>query len=522
MPSGSYSWLSLSTAINQLGQRLNVVPSASSFWTTAELQIYLTTALQMYNCFTWQWRTDFAFNPTSLWNSLGSITGSPRLRTTTDTTVYTELEYLLMEPPSGSTWTGTNQFSISVLAQALQRRRDEILQVTNANQGLLPAIGLTPGTTRTLLPQQVLDVERVRYLPVIVNTTGTASSGAMSIAVASTVGVAVGQIVSAVNVNYWTTVTGIGIGSVTISLPTAGVVSGAIQFLQPSTLYRDDTVAQEFYEAPLYQQPAGTPNTFSLSSEPPLSFNVDIPPNNAGTYEAIVTQTGSPFNPPTPTLIGIPNDFAWVLEWGALADLLGQEAESTDRERADYCLKRYQDGLQLMLRSPWIELGKINGQAVNCDSIVDTDRYMPEWDSNPTGFGPVIVTGGIDLIAAPLGGSVSVTVLGNAPILDSTNTYLQISQADADIMFDLAQARAMFKVAGEEWKQALELEQRAIQGCMAQNSRLKSLGAFSDILIQRGTAQERSMNRYNSADEQRQKRRAERLSQFVGTVGDRD
>jgi hypothetical protein len=155
------------------------------------------------------------------------------------------------------------------------------------------------------------------------------------------------------------------------------------------------------------------------------------------------------------------------------------------------------DGLQLMLKTPWIELGKVNRQAVSCDSIADTDRYSPEWDSNPTGFGPVIVTGGIDFFAAPVNCNVGMTVLGNAPVPSVGTDYLQISRSDADIMFNFAQSRAMFKVSGAEWKASLELEKEAIMACSSENVRLKSLGAFSDVLIERGQAQERSMNRYN-------------------------
>jgi hypothetical protein len=388
------------------------------------------------------------------------MAGSPRLRTITDVEVYAELEFMLLEPSNlTGTWTGTNQFSLSVMSQALQRRRDEIIQITNCNQQLLPNIPLTPNTIRTELPDNVIDVERVRYIP-----GGQLAGG------------------------YGTG--GYGEGGYGVGNFTGGP--------SPVTLYRDDTVAQEFYEAPLYQLNPGTPQTFSLSSEPPLSWQVDIPPNQPGTYEAIVLQSGAPFNPPTPTLLGIPDDFVFVLEFGALADLLGQESESTDHERADYCMKRYQEGLELMLKTPWIELGKINGVAVSCDSIADTDRYDPEWDSNPTGFGPVIVTGGPDWIAAPVGSGVGVTVLGNAPITDSTGTYIQCSRSDFDIILDLSQSRAMFKVGGAEFKAALELEKRAILACMAENTRLKSQGNFSDVLDERGQAQERAQNRYNS------------------------
>jgi hypothetical protein len=499
---GSYSWLSLSSAISQLGQRLNITPSTTSFWTAAELQVYISQALRQYNVLTYCWRQDFNYNSSILWNSLGSLAGSPRLRTITDLSCYAELEYLLLEPSNTTgTWTGTNQFSLSVLSQALQRRRDEMIQVSNCNQSLMANIPLIPNAVpplgRTQLPDNVIDVERVRYLSALASPTGTALAGVQTISVSNTYGIANGQLIYGTGIALGTTVTGVGAGSVNISLPTSGVVSGTLTFTIPNTLYRDDTIANEFYEAPLYQQNSGTPQTFSLSSEPPLSWQVDIPPAQPGTYEAVVLQSGAAFNPPTATLLGIPDDFAWVLEWGALADLLGQESEATDRERSAYALKRYQDGLQLMLKTPWIELGRVNGEAVSVDSIVSADRYSPEWDSNPTGFGPMIVAGGMDFIAAPVGSNIGVTVLGNAPILDSTNTYVQISRSDADIMYDFAQSRAMFKCAGAEWKAALELEKRAIQACAAENSRLRSLGAFSDVLDQRGQAQERDMNRYN-------------------------
>jgi hypothetical protein len=150
-----------------------------------------------------------------------------------------------------------------------------------------------------------------------------------------------------------------------------------------------------------------------------------------------------------------------------------------------------------MLKTPWIELGRVNNQAVSIDSIISADRYDPEWDSNPTGFGPVIVSGGMDFVAAPVNSNIGLTVLGNAPVPTVGTDFLQISRSDADIMFNFAQSRAMFKVAGEEWKQALELEKSAILACANENNRLRSLGAFSDVLVERGQAQERDMRRYN-------------------------
>lgn len=433
-----YAWINLSSALAQLAQRLN--DPTFTFWTQTELTVYIQESLRMFNVLTYQQKTQFVYNSSSLWNSLGSLAGSPRLRTLTDTYCYTQMQTMLLEPPTGGTWSGTSQFNIADMAQALQSRRDEIIQLTNCNLNLVTGVALTPNTRTTYLPDTTIDVPRLRYLP--------------------------------------------------ITPP--GVV---IQ--PPVTLYRDDTIAQEFYESPLYQQQSGTPQTYQMSAEPPLSFIVDIPPALPGTYEGVYLESGTAFDPPAGTLLGIPDDFVWVLIWGALADLLGREAEATDRERAAYCLKRYQDGLVLMTKSPWIFLGNVNGVACTIDSIYAADRYMPEWDSTPSTFGPAIIEGGVDFLAAPINTGVGLTVLGNMPVPVNPNDFLQISRSDFDTILDLSQALACFKMGGNEWKQSLELEQRAIQACAAENVRLKSFGCFADVLIQRGQQQERDLNRYS-------------------------
>jgi hypothetical protein len=265
------------------------------------------------------------------------------------------------------------------------------------------------------------------------------------------------------------------------------------------TLYRDDMVAQEFYEDGFLQAPPGTPQVFGLSSEPPLSWDVDIAPSSPGTYEAVTLLSGAAFSPPTATLLNVPDDFVWVLIYGALADLLSRESEAVDRQRAEYCQKRYLDGMQLLLKAPWIMRATVEGVAVTTESIVAADRYSPEWDSSPSTFGPFLVTGGIDFFAAPLGTSVGMTLLGNAPVPVADADFIQVSRSNWDTVLDLAQCLACFKLGGEEFVQALELEKRAIQACSAENTRLKSTGAFSDILVQRGQQQERDQQRYNTA-----------------------
>ncbi|CAN5951063.1 unnamed protein product [Sphagnum jensenii] len=498
---GSFQWITLNQGIAQLAARLS--DTSMVFWTQAELQLYLTRALQQFNVLTNTWRTDFQFTSPNLWNSLGSLAGSPRLRTSTDAQSYTMLQYYLLEPPTAAgTWTGTTQFSLSDLVTALQNRRNEVLQITASNDVLVQNIPLTPNVRRTYLPDNTLDCVRVRYLALQCSPTATGTNNTYIINVSSASGIATGLLVSGTGIANWATVSSVVGTVVTLSLPNMGTVTGIVKFYLPNTLYRDDTVALEWYESPLYQLPAGTPQTFQLSSEPPLSFDVDITPAQPGVYEAIVSQSGPAFNPPNATVMGTPNDWSFILEYGALADLLAKEPESSDPERAAYCAKRYLDYLGVIKKTPWIMLGNVNGVACSVDSLEDTDIFSVGWDQAPKSFGPVIVTAGIDTIAAPVGSSIGCTVLGNAPILDSTGVYLQVSRDQFQTVLDLAQALSVFKCGGQDWKQCLELEERAIKFAAAENSRLKSLGSFSDILMDRGQAQDRSQQRFSSKKDQ--------------------
>jgi len=276
-------------------------------------------------------------------------------------------------------------------------------------------------------------------------------------------------------------------------------VSGVINFYLPNTLYRDDTVALEWYESPLYQLPSGTPQTFQLSSEPPLSFDVDITPNQPGVYEAVTLQSGPVFAPPAATLLGIPNDFAYLLEYGALSDLFSRDAEASDHQRAEYFAKRYLDGLQVMINTPWVMLANVDGVACSVDPLAAVDRYYCDWDSNPTNFGPLVVTAGMDFIAAPVGHSVGITCLGNAPLLDAvTSSYLQVSRDAWEQVLNEAQFLASVKMGGADFMAATELEKEFILFCSGENSRLKSTGAFGDVLAQRAQGQDRNQERYST------------------------
>ncbi len=417
-------------------------------WAKAELNLYIAEALRAWNCLTQEWIQDWTAaytqpNPATLpaWNStgnslntlVGSNPTSTRYQTLNDSFVYTVAQYHLLEPPNGnSPWTGTSQFSLADFTQALQRRRDAILQITGCNIGpFSTTFGVTPGTNRVTLPdttsQSILDVRRVRFLP-------------------------------------------------------------ATGFGNPSTLYREDGLAMEYFENN-YEQTNAIPMAYDELAGPPLTLTFDANPNVPNTLDMLCMISGGNITLGTSSPLLIPDDWYWVLKFGMMADLLSKEVESRDLERAAYCEKRFQEGMMLMMEMPWLVQAFINNVPVDTPAVTELDQTSEgcEWQSNPNMW-PQIVRGGIDLFAVcptiPIGATVGVTLklVGNAPIPASDGAFVQVSRDVLDSILDEAEHLAQFKHGGKEFKESLILHEKFLKAAVETNSRLRESGIFATDL----------------------------------------
>ena len=430
-----FEWLTLSQAQGALAARL--ADPNNIFWTQAELTLYIQEALRTWNALTEQWNSDFAFTATpasGVWFNLSTLASSPRLRTLTDSYLYTLMQYHLLEPPTGAgTWTGTSQFSLADLQFALQRRRDEMIQVSGCNLAQLPNIPSTPNVRRTFFPDSTLEPIRTRFL----------------------------------------------------------YDSSAV------TLSREDTLAFDAFE-PSHLQTSQLPSAWSVVTGPPLAMDVDTAPNVAGQYDVLALMAGLSFAPPAATLLGVPDDWAWVAKWGALADLLSRDSEATDRLRADYCLKRYLDGLKIMRASNWLLTATINGIPCDTPSVRETDAFQPEWENNATAW-PSLVTAGIDFVApCPTASGlvgVSMILVGNAPVPSLSGDYVQISRDAWDAVLGYAQVLASFKMGGAEFKSTQDLEKDFFLAASETNKRLLNLGLFVDTIRKEGEREDRNQPR---------------------------
>lgn len=430
----SYQWIRYSTARAALAQRL--ADPTNQFWADSENGLYLREALRTYNALTEVWNQDFAFDAdnSATWWDTGSLANSPRFQTVTDDDLYKMMQYHLLEQPTGAgTWTGTSQFSLANLQGALQRRRDEVIQVSGCNMSQLSPLATIPGTKRYSLGDTVLEPRRARFLP------------------------AAGQ------------------GS-------------------PSTMTREDSEAWDHFFSD-HLQTQDIPSSWGVIEGPPLSLDLDVGPSVPGTIDILALISGPTFAPPAATLLGLPDDWSWVPKWGALADLLSQESETTDLPRAEFCRQRYIDGLKAMSLSNWLLSAQINGLPADTTSLSEMDNFSPEWEQDQNAS-PAVVVAGTDFIApcpVPTGAvktGLLLTVVGNAPIPILDNDFVQTSRDSFDAILSYAQFLAMFKQGGAEFVAGTKLVAEFAMAVQEQNARVAQMGLFSDVLRTQGRKEE--------------------------------
>jgi hypothetical protein len=343
----------------------------------------------------------------------------------------------------------------------------------------------------------------------VANTIGTAASGSQSIIVDSLSGIAAGEILTGSGIKAGTFVTstsgGAGYGSggyggggyggyliVNISLPTTAPLSSTpLQFFTVVTLTREDQFAFDSFSPNAATNP-GTPLSWAMASEPPLSFDTDSASSIPGNFDLTTLNAAAQFAPPAATLLGIPDDWSHAALYGALADVLASEPEALDRQRAAYCLTRYTESLKQIRDSNWLLDAQIDGVSCDTPSLAEMDDFAPEWQQSASNL-PAIVQAGIDFCAPTLGvgQSVSLNLLGNAPLLDSSGTYVQVSRDDFEAALNYSQHLALFKMGGQDFASAVPLLKDFYRAAATYNKRNETYGLYVEELKTEGMRQEK-------------------------------
>src|ERR1700685_4344092 len=392
----------LSTMYAALAARL--YDETNQFWPQAELLLYIQEAMRTFNALTAYWRGDFTFPAVAntRWYDITNTGTAPNtLRPLTLTTVslYTIIEYHLLEPPVGAgAWTGSAQFALSDIQNAVAQRLNELLGASGCyiTESLLPA---SPG--RTALPSATLDLRRVAFIP-------------------------------------------------------------ATGFGAPSTLWEDDSWAWQSFEYDYTTLPQGIPSTYAQNTQPLLTFDVDRNLSVAGQYELLTTQGILNTNSATPLLV--PDDWAWVAKWGALADLLGRESNAKDPLRQHYCEQRFAEGMSLLTLAPALLGFRVNNIPAEIDSVRSADQYNTGWEAS-SGAPSTALAAGLNLLALTptpdAGGpyTCTATVAPNCRVPSAPTDLIQVTEDVYEALLDEAQHLAMFKCGGAEFLTTIPMHQ---------------------------------------------------------------
>jgi len=311
----SYTHTDFASAKTQLAALLQ--DTANVYWADAELGVYIQEALRTWSAYAFYWKERGVFTTVAATAFYDLPTELPALRaySVTDSNLVTTIQYHFLEPATGTSWTGSNQFTLSDLTAALQRRLNQFLVdtgcvVTKSTVAIAPV-----QSGRNTMVDTMIDIRRLAWIDVD--------------------------------------------GDYTV-------------------LEREDETALGNYQIGWPQEPA-TPYAYSVAVTPPLQLQLAPPPADTGQLEVISVDTGATLDPTAGVILGIPDDYTWAVKFGAMADLLGSDGQARDSERAAYCEARYMDGVRLARLATSVMRLAVNAVPVEIVSLYELDQYSPDW-----------------------------------------------------------------------------------------------------------------------------------------------
>jgi hypothetical protein len=412
------------------------------FWTDAEKTIYLHEAVRTFAALSNFYRNTFDF-PTVIdqhWYNVATVAGTLRSFNVTDVDLYTIIEYHFLEPPTGATWTGTLQFDIANLVDAVQGQRDQLLFETGCT--LARSVQATNQHTSNGVPETVMDIRRLAWLP----------------------------------------------GSVYSNTP----------------LFRDDVWAQESYnrnnqrtpgQPSIYKQSTQPPLSFYTDVPPAVAGNYELLTVNSG---AVLTSAA-----PTTLIIPDDWTWAvkWgamaelLNRESAARDPMRAKYCEQRYDQAIALMKVSPAVLYADLDYTVLDMDAV----FYADTYRPGWQALPHDVPDA-----VYVAGLNYIALAPKPDAVdlvTLTVIENSPFPASGSAFFQFGREDADAIIGYAQHLASFKQGGAEFMATIPLLQEFIKHCAKYNDKLDTMGEFTDVIYGQSNLQEQADPRLATPDE---------------------
>lgn len=430
----------LAQAKSQLAARLG--DTSKVFWTDGELEVYLIEALRVWGAASLQWIERGLLTPIddqAFYDLPSSVSGSLITQIVLDQDLAKVIEYHFMEPPTPSSWTGSEQFTLLDIQNALQGRLNEFL--LEAGYGLSTySVIVTSGTEFVSLPDTTVEVVRA----------------------------------------VWKT------------------LDGEYKPLSQSDPFQNQ------YSFPSWAQNPGVPMTYSTVARSPLRLQLVPETIDNGTLELVVISTGTALDLTTGVLLGIPDDLAWVIKWGAIADLLTKDGTARDDPRAQYAERRWKEGIELAKLYPSFISARADNRLIRVAALEDMDTIVPRWQESNDSPQTDIIPCGYDLIAlypVPDNTATQITldVARKAVLPASDSDYIDVGRDFIGTILDYAQHLATFKLGGVEFMETASYYDKMVAMAALQNSRLMAQASMFEALIQSSELEDIAKPRFKEA-----------------------
>lgn len=400
------------------------------FYLLAEVQSYAKEALR-----TWQAFSAFTTERDSITTVAGTMLYDLQALITnleptiTDRQVIVEIQQHLQEPLSPTSWIGSQQFTFNQVVAAIQRRRDKFIVETGIH--LYPVTqAITAGAGNIELDNDTIDVNRAVWLDQAGFRTVLFKTDQFALTGASA---------------SWLTV-------------------------------------------------ADVPSDYTTVLATPLMLQLAPPPAANGTLEMLVTQSGPDLNPLAgATILDVPDDFYWVIKYGALADLFGQDGPGKDESRQGYCETRWKEGVALARMFNVVRFGYINGAPSFVDTMAELDAFQVNWPNNPQSA----VTQNLAVAGTVLGVNptpttglvISLDIIAKMPIPTVGGDFIQVGKEVVDVLVDYAQHLAMVKEGSVELQATQEQYNNLVRLAAVTNDRLRASNKDFDALSDKSLRQ---------------------------------
>lgn len=298
-----------------------------------------------------------------------------------------------------------------------------------------------------------------------------------------------------VGFGYTTTTIVVPVGTERVTLPSTVTEVVRVEWVgldgNNTPLWKADGL-QNFGTNPSWVQETGTPLTYSELDSSPLQLTLAPIPVNSGTLSLVVATSHGALDITGSGTVSIPDDLTPVLKWGALADLLSAQ-RGEDTLRAQYCERRWKEGLEIARLYPSILLARIGDRPTSITTLYDLDSLKPGW-SLTSGTPLYVAMASYDLLALypvpNVVAGVTMDVVVKAPVLATGGDYIQVPSEMLSVLLDYARHLALFKVGGREFAESIPAYDRLVELASLQNAILRAKAPSFEALRKETRLQE--------------------------------